>query len=143
MVASEVRDPAQRSAKAAKEIKDLIDDSVGKVNDGSRLVEESGPTLDEIVVSVKQVSAIVSQIANASAEQSAGIELVNKSVMQLDTMTQQNAVLVEEATSAAGVMAEQTPSMQGLMSFFSLHDRSRSVRSSKPEQAVTVNRRAA
>ena len=107
VVASEVRSLAGRSATAAKEIKGLIQDSVRKVEDGSARVTQSGHTLEEIVASVKKVSDIVAEIAAASREQSAGIEQVNRAVMQMDQLTQQNAALVEEATAAAQNMAGQ------------------------------------
>ena len=118
VVASEVRNLAQRSAKAAKEIKELIKDSVSKVEDGSRLVDKSGQTLEEIILRVKQVSDIVAEIAAASVEQSSGIEQVNTTIMQMDKVTQQNAVLVQEATVASGAMDEQTHRMQEMMAFF-------------------------
>ncbi|WP_045729008.1 methyl-accepting chemotaxis protein, partial [Xanthomonas sp. GPE 39] len=101
VVASEVRTLAQRSASAAKEIKDLIDDSVGRVAEGSALVDQAGKTMEEIVASVKRVTDIMSEISAASQEQSAGIEQVNQTVNQMDEATQQNAALVEEATAAA------------------------------------------
>jgi len=107
VVASEVRNLAGRSATAAKEIKALIQDSVKKVDEGSTLVTQSGATLELIVSSVKKVTDIVAEIAAASNEQSAGIEQVNKAVMQLDELTQQNAALVEEASAASQAMAEQ------------------------------------
>jgi methyl-accepting chemotaxis protein len=107
VVASEVRNLAGRSATAAKEIKDLIQDSVRKVEDGSVLVTQSGHALEQIVASVKKVSGIVAEIAAASAEQSLGIEQVNKAVMQMDEITQQNAALVEQATAASQSLAEQ------------------------------------
>ncbi len=107
VVATEVRSLAGRSASAAKEIKELIHDSVRKVQDGSSLVTQSGQTLEQIVVSVKKVSDIVAEIAAASKEQSSGIEQVNKAVMQMDEMTQQNAALVEQATAASQAMADQ------------------------------------
>ncbi len=115
VVASEVRSLAGRSATAAKEIKELIQDSVRKVEDGSTLVTESGHTLEQIVVSVKKVSDIVAEIAAASREQSSGIEQVNRAVMQMDELTQQNATLVEEATAASRAMAEQARSLGSMM----------------------------
>jgi methyl-accepting chemotaxis protein len=122
VVAGEVRNLAQRSAGAAKEIKGLISDSVEKVNEGSRLVDESGKTLDEIVNAVKKVSDIISEIAAASSEQSAGIEEVNKAITQMDEMTQQNAALVEEATAASEAMNEEAKALDDLMQFFSLDE---------------------
>ncbi len=107
VVATEVRNLAGRSATAAKEIKALIQDTVRKVDEGSKLVTQSGSTLEQIVMSVKKVTDIVSEIAAASNEQSAGIEQVNKAVMQLDELTQQNAALVEQASAASQAMAEQ------------------------------------
>jgi len=118
VVAAEVRNLAQRSAGAAKEIKTLINDSVQKVDEGSRLVDESGSTLNEIVNSVKKVSDIIAEIAAASSEQSAGIEQINKAVAQMDEMTQQNASLVEEAASASESMDEQAKGLTELMEFF-------------------------
>ena len=118
VVAGEVRNLAQRSAGAAKEIKSLINDSVEKVDEGSKLVDESGKTLQEIVEAVKKVSDIIAEIAAASQEQSAGIEEVNKAISQMDEMTQQNAALVEEAASASESMEEQAKNMLELMRFF-------------------------
>ena len=120
VVASEVRNLAQRSATAAKEIKDLITDSVQQVEEGSNLVNESGKTLEEIVTSVKKVSDIVAEIAAASQEQSQGIEQVNKAVMQMDEMTQQNAALVEEAAAASESLEEQAQGLSQQMAFFSI-----------------------
>jgi methyl-accepting chemotaxis protein len=120
VVAGEVRNLAQRSAGAAKEIKDLIRDSVSKVEDGTLLVNESGATLKDIVSSVKRVTEMISDIAEASVEQSSGIEQVNKAVAQMDEMTQQNAALVEQASAAGESMAEQANDMRRLLQFFSL-----------------------
>ena len=116
VVAAEVRNLASRSASAAKEIKDLIQDSVRKVDDGSVLVTESGKALEQIVASVKKVSDIIGEIAAASQEQSSGIEQVNRAVMQMDEVTQQNAALVEQATAASQAMAQQAKSLNELMS---------------------------
>ena len=118
VVAGEVRNLAQRSAGAAKEIKGLIKDSVDKVDEGSKLVDESGKTLEEIIKSVKKVSNIIAEIAAASQEQSLGIEEVNKAISQMDEMTQQNAALVEEAASASESMEEQAKNMIELMRYF-------------------------
>ena len=115
VVASEVRSLAGRSATAAKEIKELIQDSVKKVEDGSVLVTQSGQTLEKIVTSVKKVSDIVAEIAAASREQSSGIEQVNRAVMQMDELTQQNAALVEEATAASQAMAEQVRGLNEML----------------------------
>ena len=120
VVAGEVRNLAQRSAAAAKEIKELIRDSVGKVEDGTLLVNESGSTLQEIVTAVQRVTAMISDIAQASEEQSSGIEQVNKAITQMDEMTQQNAALVEQASAAGESMAEQANDMRRLLNFFSL-----------------------
>ena len=115
VVASEVRNLAGRSATAAKEIKGLIQDSVRKVGEGSQLVTQSGQTLDHIVTAVKKVSDIVGEIAGASREQSSGIEQVNKAVVQLDEMTQQNAALVEQASAASQSMADQAKALSQMM----------------------------
>jgi methyl-accepting chemotaxis protein len=118
VVASEVRSLAQRSATAAKEIKDLIGDSVEKVRSGSELVDESGKVLGEIMESVKKVSDIVAEIAAASEEQAQGIDQVNNAVTQMDDTTQQNAALVEEAASAAKSMEQQAQQLVAQISFF-------------------------
>ncbi|WP_443114959.1 methyl-accepting chemotaxis protein [Herbaspirillum seropedicae] len=107
VVASEVRSLAQRSASAAKEIKELISDSVDKVDAGGRLVDEAGMTMGEIVNSVRQVAGIMSEITQASQEQSTGIGQVNDAITQMEAITQQNAALVEEAAAAAESLQQQ------------------------------------
>ncbi len=120
VVASEVRNLAQRSASAAKEIKSLIDDSVGKVDVGSKLVDQAGTTMNEIVTSVKHVADIMSEITSASQEQSDGIEQVNQAISQMDEMTQQNAALVEQAAAAAQSMQDQAVELSHAVSIFKL-----------------------
>ncbi|WP_259163273.1 methyl-accepting chemotaxis protein [Xanthomonas sp. 4461] len=120
VVASEVRTLAQRSSGAAKEIKELIDASVGKVAEGSVLVHKAGTTMTEIVASVNRVTDIMGQITAASTEQSAGIEQVNQTVIQMDETTQQNAALVEEAMAAARAMEKQSSTLTQLVSLFQL-----------------------
>jgi methyl-accepting chemotaxis protein len=122
VVASEVRSLAQRSASAAKEIKDLIHDSVGKVEEGSRLVSESGRHLHEIVASVKKVSDVVGEISNASQEQAASADEISRAVMQMDESTQQNAAMVEEANAAAASMNDQATRLSELTAFFKLRE---------------------
>ncbi|MCX5724550.1 MAG: methyl-accepting chemotaxis protein, partial [Nitrospirae bacterium] len=120
VVAAEVRNLAQRSATAAKEIKGLINESVQRVTDGSELVDQSGKTLTEIVGSVKRVTDIIAEISAASQEQASGIDQVNKSIMEMDQTTQQNAALVEEATSASQSMKEQAQELMRQVSSFQL-----------------------
>ena len=122
VVASEVRNLAQRSASAAKEIKGLIGDSVDKVDVGSKLVDNAGTTMEEIVTSVKRVADIMSEITSASQEQSAGIEQVNQAISQMDEMTQQNAALVEQAAAAAQSMQDQAVELSRAVSTFKLGD---------------------
>ncbi len=118
VVAGEVRNLAQRSAAAAKEIKELIRDSTHKVEDGTQLVNESGETLREIVDAVEKVSHMMRDISDAAQEQTSGIEQVNTAISQMDEMTQQNAALVEEASAAGEAMAEQARNMNVMMDFF-------------------------
>ncbi|MFZ5575352.1 MAG: methyl-accepting chemotaxis protein [Pseudomonadota bacterium] len=120
VVAAEVRNLAQRSAGAAKEIKALIEDSVAKVDAGGHLVDEAGHTMEEIVTSVKRVTDIMSEIAAASQEQSLGIEQVNQAISQMDDVTQQNAALVEEAAAAAESLQEQAAKLAEAVSVFRL-----------------------
>ncbi len=118
VVATEVRNLASRSAAAAKEIKELIQDSVEKINSGSALVNESGTTLEEIVGAVKKVGDIIAEIAAASAEQSAGIDQVNQAVTSMDEVTQQNAALAEETSAASRSLDDKTMELESMMSFF-------------------------
>jgi len=128
VVASEVRTLAQRSASAAKEIKELINDSVGKVDDGSRLVEQAGNTMQEVVSSVRRVTDIVAEISAASTEQTHGIEQINLAITQMDQVTQQNAALVEEAAAAAASMQTQAGRLMQMVSVFRLSEREPLVR---------------
>ncbi|MEQ9923468.1 methyl-accepting chemotaxis protein [Pectobacterium brasiliense] len=120
VVASEVRALAQRSATAAKEIKELIDDSFKKVQDGMGLVEETGITMNSLVTNVQGVTGLISEIAQASREQSDGINQINLAVGQIDTTTQQNAALVEESAAAALSLQDQANSLARTVSVFNL-----------------------
>jgi len=120
VVASEVRSLAQKSAAAAKEIKQLISDSVSKVAVGSKQVNEAGGTMDEIVISVKRVTDIMDEISAASVEQSAGIDQVNQAITQMDEVTQQNASLVEESAAAATSLEEQAQALMESVGVFKL-----------------------
>jgi methyl-accepting chemotaxis protein len=140
VVASEVRNLAQRSAAAAKEIKQLIGDSVEKIGRGSKLVGHAGETMDEVVASVKRVTDIMSDIANASAEQSAGIEQVNLSIIEMDGMTQQNAALVEEAAAAFQSLQDQAAELQRVVSIFKLAEGEEPAVVDAPAPAATASR---
>jgi methyl-accepting chemotaxis protein len=120
VVASEVRNLAQRSAAAAKEIKALINDSVTEVGAGSKLVQQAGATMDEIVYSVKRVTDIIGEITMATREQTSGIEQINQSIAQMDEATQQNAALVEQAAAAAGSMQDQAAKLAQTVRVFKL-----------------------
>ncbi|MBW7901441.1 MAG: HAMP domain-containing protein [Rhodocyclaceae bacterium] len=120
VVATEVRSLAQRSAAAAKEIKGLISDSVEKVENGSKLVDQAGRTMEEVVAAIGRVARIMADIAEASREQSSGIEQVGLAVTQMDEVTQQNAALVEEAAAAAESLEEQAQSLARAVSVFRL-----------------------
>ncbi len=122
VVASEVRNLAQRSASAAKEIKTLIDDSVEKVDNGSKLVEKAGATMVEIVASVKRVVTIVGEITLAGQEQSSGIQQVNDAIVQMDEATQQNSALVEQAAAAAQSLQDQAANLANVVYQFKLND---------------------
>lgn len=121
VVAAEVRNLAQRSATAAKEIKGLINESIQRVTDGSQLVDQSGKTLGEIVSSVKRVTDIIAEITAASQEQASGIDQVNKAIMQMDETTQQNAALVEETSSASQSMKDQARELMRQVEIFKVN----------------------
>ena len=122
VVASEVRSLAQRSSQAAKDIKDLITNSTGQVQEGVALVNRAGGALTEIVESIKKVADIVAEIASASTEQSTGIDQVNLALTQMDEMTQKNSALVEENAAAAKSLERQSQGMDERVSFFQLGD---------------------
>jgi methyl-accepting chemotaxis protein len=123
VVAGEVRNLAQRSASAAKEIKELITDSVNKTTEGTKLVENAGNTMDEVVSSVQRVADIISEISAASTEQTTGIDQVNQAVTSMDETTQQNAALVEEAAAAAESLVDQANQLADAISQFKLEGR--------------------
>lgn len=138
VVASEVRSLAQRSANAAKDIKALISDSVSKISNGNELVDRSGSTMKDIVVSIKRVHDLMADIASASAEQATGINEVNQAVNQMDEMTQQNAALVEEAAAASESLLAQAEQLYDHVAMFRLPDQDTSV----PSPLKAVNKRA-
>ena len=133
VVASEVRSLAQRSAAAAKEIKDLITDSVSKIDAGSRQVNDAGRTMEEIVTSVKKVTALIAEITAASQEQAQGIEQVSETMTQLEKVTQQNAAMVEEASAAAGSLEDQSRSLASAVAVFRLKGETHSAPAPQPD----------
>jgi methyl-accepting chemotaxis protein len=139
VVASEVRNLAQRSAAAAKEIKALIADSVDKVDAGSRLVNQAGATMKDVVDSVKRVSDIMAEITAASQEQSNGIEQVNQAIGQMDQVTQQNAALVEEAAAATESMQDQARALAEVVGVFKLDQRN--LQAAAPQPAAKPKRK--
>ncbi len=120
VVATEVRNLAQRSATAAKEIKELIAESTGKVDAGTRLVSQAGVSMDQVVTSFREVTALVTDIASASNEQSSGIEQVSQAIVQMDQVTQQNAALVEQAAASAESLEEQVQTLVNAVAMFKL-----------------------
>lgn len=148
VVATEVRTLAQRSAAAAREIKELINNSVHKVEDGTHLVDQAGKTMEEVVLSVKRVTDIMGEISAASQEQSQGIEQVNQAISQMDEITQQNAALVEQAAAASESMREQADQLSRAVAAFKLeqgmaasHAANRSVVERRgPNRATNVER---
>ncbi len=142
VVASEVRSLAQRSAQAAKDIKDLITDSTGLVKEGVDLVNRAGTSLDEIVGSIKKVADVVADIAAASAEQSSGIEQVNKALTQMDEVTQQNSALVEENAATARTLEQQAKAMDDRVAFFRVEEGAASGSAARATTATSVQAKA-
>ena len=136
VVAAEVRALAQRSAAAAKEIKELIHNTVVQVGEGTKLVNEAGNSMQGIVVGIQQVTEIINEISVASHEQATGFDQVNRAIIQMEGVTQQNAALVEEAAAAAESMREQAEALSELVSRFKLDD-------SKLREEQTRSRRTA
>ncbi|WP_374581110.1 methyl-accepting chemotaxis protein [Pseudoduganella sp.] len=125
VVATEVRNLAQRSAAAAKEIKELIDDSVGKVEVGAKLVNQAGTTMKDIVTSIQRVTDIMGEITTATQEQTAGLEQIHQAISEMDSITQQNVALVEEAASASGALQGQASSLSRVVSVFQVDNNRR------------------
>jgi methyl-accepting chemotaxis protein len=138
VVASEVRSLAQRSAAAAKEIKDLITDSVSKVDAGSRQVNDAGRTMEEVVESVRKVTGLIAEITAASQEQAQGIEQVSETMTQLEKVTQQNAAMVEEASAAAGSLEEQSRQLSNAVAAFHLGEEAADPAPASTPQAAAV-----
>jgi methyl-accepting chemotaxis protein len=133
VVAGEVRNLAQRAAAAAGEIKGLIGDSVEKVEDGTKLVAQAGKTMEEIVGAIRGVTAIMSEIRNASVEQTSGIEQVNQAIGQMDEVTQQNAALVEQAAAAAESLEEQAENLSVTVGRFTVDSSFGGLQNTAPE----------
>ncbi|MET0268756.1 MAG: methyl-accepting chemotaxis protein [Duganella sp.] len=140
VVASEVRNLAQRSAGAAKEIKELIGNSVEQVDIGSKLVQQAGATMDDVVASVRRVTDIMGEITSATSEQSIGIDQVNTAITQMDQVTQQNAALVEQAAAAAASMQEQAAQLAEVASSFRLEGGVQAPAATAPMQQVQAPR---
>ncbi|EDN65656.1 Methyl-accepting chemotaxis protein [Beggiatoa sp. PS] len=132
-----MRNLAQRSAAAAKEIKGLIEDSVTKVEEGTKLANKSGETLKGIVFAVKKVSEFITEIAAATQEQSLGIQQINKAIAQMDETTQKNASLVEEASIASSTMKEQAQSLIEQVAFFNVGELEFTQESKKPKAIMS------
>jgi methyl-accepting chemotaxis protein len=143
VVATEVRNLAQRSAAAAKEIKTLIDDSVDKVGSGTRLVEQAGTTMHEVVSSIRQVTDIVAEISAATQEQNEGIAQIHRAISEMDDTTQQNSALVEETAAAAETLREQADMLEQTVSAFTIAGGAPARAASKPVQAKPAPRVAA
>ncbi|MFJ1472273.1 methyl-accepting chemotaxis protein [Massilia orientalis] len=143
VVAGEVRTLAQRSAAAAKEIKGLIGDSVDKVEIGTRLVDQAGSTMHEVVSSIQRVTDIMAEISAASQEQTSGIEQINQAISQMDNVTQQNAGLVEEAAAASEALQNQAGKLAELVSVFRLDDRVQAAAPTAPAAPARAAKRAA
>lgn len=139
VVAGEVRNLAQRSASAAKEIKELITDSVSKTGEGSKQVSAAGDTMQEIVISVKRVTDIISEITSASYEQSSGINQVNTAIAEMEEVTQQNAALVEEAAAAAESLKEQARGLDEVMSSFHIDNQAKQIKSKMFDKSAISN----
>ena len=137
MVATEVRNLAQRSATAAKQSNELIQNSVQEVRSGTAFVNETGAALMEIVDSIIHVGTIVGHITSASNEQSAGISQVNQAVSQMDDITQQNAALAEQAAAGSMAMSEQAAKMTHLLNFFKINGKSPAAFSAKAKLATS------
>jgi methyl-accepting chemotaxis protein len=142
VVAGEVRTLAQRSAAAAKEIKALIGDSVDKVEAGTRLVDQAGSTMHEVVASIQRVTDIMAEISAASQEQTSGIEQINQAISQMDNVTQQNAGLVEEAAAASEALQNQATKLAELVSVFRIDDRAPAAVSTVPAAPARVAKAA-
>jgi methyl-accepting chemotaxis protein len=142
VVAAEVRNLAQRSAAAAKEVKALIGDSVEKVEVGTKLVDDAGKTMEEVVIAVKRVSDIMAEISASSIEQSQGIEQVHQAITQMDEVTQQNAALVEEAAAAAESLEEEAQNLTRSVSIFKLSEAQQTLASIAPVASRAVAKQA-
>ena len=136
VVASEVRNLAQRSAAAAKEIKQLIDDSVSKVESGAKLVNQAGTTMKDIVTSIQRVTDIMGEITSATQEQTAGLEQIHHAITEMDTITQQNVALVEEAASASAELQDQASSLSRVVSVFQIDGQQRKPSAASQARAV-------